>query len=91
VQDRVILNIRAPPDTDGLDVGTKNRIKPDAGFVADIDITNDMGAGSNPHSTTQARFLPEVTLEPGAQSDGLFHWQKLAPTAVECLRDAITG
>jgi len=43
VQNALILDVRSCSDFNGKDIASKDGLKPDAGMLADLDVSNNIG------------------------------------------------
>src|SRR5687768_4420752 len=60
VKDAQVLNVGVLANTDVMNVTPNDRVKPDAGVIADFDVANDFGAFRDEDSLSQPGQLPFV-------------------------------
>ena len=60
VEDAVVLDVRPGPDADPVHVAPDDRVHPDAGVVAQLDVADHLGGHVHPGASAQRRTYPLV-------------------------------
>ena len=63
MDDGVILNVGAGTDFDAVDIAPEDRPKPNAGLIAQCDVTQDRGLARNIHIPTEPGLASQITIK----------------------------